>query len=366
MALVPVADAEAPAAPAAEASPTVEAGQPIPTVLGVLPEVPKPSLAVVITLQKIEVGAVSVALEAGALPKRGSAPQVVADAILASDDPVAWVADAGVPAATLHTLVGLLPSERSRVLVVQTQKGQQGGLPLVSTAPEGAPQVRIASDGFHLAEQSGGKEHALGPGKDGEAFNYLELRNKAKSFRSKHPDVAGIRVGAEDGVTVETLARAISQIRGPKCTVEPQRCWLPKVAFGDGVKTPSVIPSKPKVKLSKPAEVTDTPGTVEIGKAKVGKGMDASKVDAVLKRRAGFARMCYFAALADSPELAGSMDLRLTVGKSGKVIEVGVPKTSLDDDAVEACLTRGLEGLSFAAPSRAPVAVDVSLTFELR
>jgi len=109
-----------------------------------------------------------------------------------------------------------------------------------------------------------------------------------------------------------------------------------------------------------------TSAAVEIGKVKVGKGIDASKVDAVLKRRAGFVRMCYFAALADSPELAGSMDLRLTLGADGKVIEVGVPESSLDDDSVEACLTRGLDGLRFAAPQKAPVAIDVSLTFKLR
>jgi len=352
--------------PPAVAASLGDPGQPVPTVPGVLPPLPDPSLAVVLTLEKIQVGDVTVALEAGALPKPGSPPKAITDALLASQDPIAWVADAGVPAATLHTLIGVLPPERSRVLVMQTPKGQQGAVTLASTVPDGAPQVRIASDGFHLAEHSGGKEYALGPDKAGDTFNYVELRNKAKSFRTKHPDLAGIRVGAEEGVSVEILARAISQIRGPKCTVEPRRCWLPEVGFGDGVQTSSGPAPEPKLELSKPAGASGAPGTVEIGKAKAGEGVDASKVDAVLKRRAGFARMCYFAALADSPKLAGTMDLRLTVGKDGKVIEVGVPESSLDDEAVEACLTRGLAGLRFAAPTKAPVAVDVSLTFKLR
>lgn len=118
---------------------------------------------------------------------------------------------------------------------------------------------------------------------------------------------------------------------------------------------------------AKPSEASvGAPGRVEISKAKVGEGVDASNVDAVLKRRAGFARMCYAAALADSPSLVGSMDLRLTLGGDGKVIEVGVPESSLDDDAVEACLTRGFGGLRFAAPKNAPAAVDATLTFALR
>ncbi len=353
-----------PAVPASIGDP----GQPVPTVPGVLPPLPEPSLAVVVTLEKIQVGEVTLALEAGVLPKPDTPPQAIADALLASEDPVAWVADAGVPAATLRTLSGVLPPERSRVLVMQTSKGQQGAVTLVGTVPGGVPYVRIASDGFHLAEQSDGKEYDLGPDKAGDTFNYVELRNKAKSFRTKHPDLSAIRLNVEEGVTVEVLARAISQIRGPKCSVEPRRCWLPDIAFGDGVETAKGVSPKlkPKLELSKPAGASDAPGTVEIGKAKVGKGVDASKVNAVLKRRAGFARMCYFAALADSPTLAGTMDLRLTLGKDGKVIEVGVPESSLDDEAVEACLTRGLGGLRFAAPTESPVAVDVSLTFKLR
>ncbi len=362
----PKVDVEPKPPPPAGAKSMGDPGQPVPTVPGVLPPLPDAGLAVVVTLERIQVGDVTVSLQAGALPKPGSPPQEIAEAILASKGPVAWVTDAGVPAATLHALIGVLPPERLRALVVQTPKGQQGAVMLASTVPEDAPYVRIALDGFHLAEQTGGTEYDLGPDASGDTFNYVELRNKAKSFRTKHPDVAGIRVGADEGVTVEVLARAISQIRGPKCTLEPRRCWLPEVGFGHGVETSSGPPTKPKVELSKSAGGSGAPGTVEIGKAKVGKGMDASNVDAILKRRAGFARMCYFAALADSPRLAGTMDLRLTLGKDGAVIEVGVPESSLDDDAVEACLIRGLGGLRFAAPTQAPVAVDISLTFKPR
>lgn len=357
------AEPAAPSPPPPVSASLGEPGQPVPTVSGVLPPVPTPSLAVVVTLEKLEVGEVSVALEAGLLPSPASPPQTIVDAINASEDPVAWVVDAGVPAATLHALTGVLLTGRARMLVMQTPKGKQGAVTLATSGPANVPQVRIAPDGLHIAEQPHGKEYELGPDPAGDTFNYVELRNKAKSFRTKNPQATGVRVLVDEGVTVEVLARAISQIRGPKCSVEPRRCWLPDVAFGEGVET---TPTKSKIEFSKPTGPSGAPGTVEISKAKVGKGVDASKVDAVLKRRAGFARMCYFAALADAPKLAGTMDLRLTLGKDGKVIEVGVPESSLDDDAVEACLTRGLGGLRFDAPESAPVAVDVSLTFKLR
>lgn len=333
-----------------------------------MPALPDPNLAVTVTLEKIQVGDVTVELEAGVLPVAKSPPQAIVDAVLASEDPVAWVVDAGVPAATLHTLIGFLPPERTRLLVMQTPKGKQGAVPLASASPVGALLLRIAPDGFHLARQSGGKEYDIGPDQAGETFNYVKLRDKAKAFRTKSPDVTGIYVGVDGDITVEVLARTISQLRGPKCAIEPGRCWLPDVAFGDGIKTPTGSPlgSKPKVELSKPAGTSNALGTAKVGKIKVGKGLDASKVGAVLKRRSGFVRMCYFAALADSPKLAGTMTLRLTVGADGKVIEVGVPNSSIEGDAVEACLTRGLEGLRFPAPKEAPVAVDVPLTFKLR
>ena len=159
-----------------------------------MPPVPDPNLAVTVTLEKVQVGEVTVELKAGALPDPKSPPQAIVDAVLASEDPVAWVVDAGVPAATLHTLIGFLPPERMRVLVMQTPKGKQGAVPLASASPAGALLLRIAADGFHLARQSGGKEYDIGPDQAGETFNYVKLRDKAKAFRTKSPDLSLIHI----------------------------------------------------------------------------------------------------------------------------------------------------------------------------
>ena len=326
---------------------------------------PQPNLAVVVTLEKIQLSDVEVALNAGALPG-GSVPPELVDALLESTDPVVWSVDAGVPATTLWRLVGVLPPDRTRMLAMQTSKGKPGAVSLQGIAPAPAPQVRIATDGFHLAEKSGEVEHPLGPDQAGAVFNYVELRNKAKSFRKRHPEVGGVRVSVDEGVTVEVFARTLSQLRGPKCAEEPRRCWLPDVAFGSNLKTASAAPDKPKLELSPSPDESSAPGTVKIGKAKVGIGVDGPSVDAVLKRRSGFVRMCYFAALADAPMLAGTIDVRLTLGADGRVVEIGFPESSLDDEAVEACLTRGLGGLRFPKPQSSPAAVDILLTFAPR
>ena len=89
-----------------------------------------------------------------------------------------------------------------------------------------------------------------------------------------------------------------------------------------------------------------------------------TRVAAVHARRAGYARMCYFAALADDPTLEGTITLRLTVDAKGEVEEVGAPKATMKAIAVEDCLERGAKGLRFTAPRKAPAMVDVTLTFE--
>jgi len=102
-----------------------------------------------------------------------------------------------------------------------------------------------------------------------------------------------------------------------------------------------------------------------MGKATVPASLDAAEARKVLRRRVGYARMCYSAALADEPGLKGTMVVRLTVDANGEVEEVGVPSATLKNLAVEDCLERGMKGLRFSPPTKAPAMVDVPLTFTL-
>lgn len=342
--------------------------QRVPQVPAVLPPVPTGAVVIHITTSEVRLAAVSVTVDAGSLPSpKALAP--IANAVAETEGIVLVVPDAAVSAGSIRRVLGQIPVGRERALVARAADTSEGLLPLSSTAVPGAPEVTIAADGFHLAEKVGADQLHLTPPEGGDPFDYVALRNKAKAFRTLHPDIEGVRVGTEPEVSAEVLLRALSQIRGPQCTPDPARCWLPRVAFGENIATapPGEAPPSRKVEFPKagPGGTNKSRGTVSVGKAKVPDTLDRAEVQKALDRRSGYARMCYFAALADDPTLEGTITLRLTVDAKGEVEEVGAPKATMKSLAVEDCLERGAKGLRFTAPSEAPAMVDVTLTFEL-
>ncbi len=340
-------------------------GQSVPQVPAALPAVPPDAVVIHITTSDVRLGAVSVDVAAGSLPNEKALAPIVA-AISESDGTVLIVPDAAVSAGVVRRVLGQIPADRQRALVARAADGSEGLLPLSSTATPGAPEVTIAADGFHLAEKAGADQLHLKPVEGGDPFDYVALRNKAKAFRTLHPDIDSVRIGSEPDVSAEVLLRALSQIRGPQCTPDPGRCWLPTMAFGENIRTapPGQEPPTRKIEFPKAGGDDKSPGTVAVGKAKVPDTLDKEEVQQALDRRAGYARMCYFAALADEPTLEGTITLRLTVDGKGEVEEVGSPRATMKSIAVEDCLERGAKGLRFTPPSDAPAMVDVTLTFE--
>lgn len=340
-------------------------GQTVPQVPAVLPAVPPDAVVIHITTSEVRLGDVSVKVGAGSLPNaKALAP--IADAVGESKELVLVVPDAAVSSGVVRRVLGQVPAERERALVARAADGTEGLLPLSSTASPGSPEVTIAADGFHLAEKADADQLHLKPPEGGDPFDYVALRNKAKAFRTLHPDIDSVRIGSEPDVSAEVLLRALSQIRGPQCTPEPARCWLPTLAFGENIRTapPGQEPPTRKIDFAKAGGNDKSPGTVAVGKAKVPDTLDKAEVQKALDRRAGYARMCYFAALADEPTLEGTITLRLTVDGKGEVEEVGAPKATMKSIAVEDCLERGAKGLRFTPPSDAPAMVDVTLTFK--
>ena len=340
-------------------------GQTVPQVPAVLPKVPAAAVVIHVTTSEVRLGDVSVKVGAGSLPNaKALAP--IADAVGKSEDVVLVVPDAAVSSGVVRRVLGQVPADRERALVARAADGTEGLLPLSSTASPGSPEVTIAADGFHLAEKADADQLHIKPPEGGDPFDYVALRNKAKAFRTLHPDIDSVRVGSEPDVSAEVLLRALSQIRGPQCTPEPARCWLPTLAFGENIRTapPGQEPPSRKIEFSKAGGNDKSRGKVSVGKAKVPDTLDRAEVQKALDRRAGYARMCYFAALAEDPTLEGTITLRLTVDAKGEVEEVGAPKATMKSIAVEDCLERGAKGLRFTAPSKAPAMVDVTLTFE--
>ena len=363
--LRPEPDLPTPTVVAVPEAPDVEPlalpGQTVPQVPAVLEPPPRDVVLLFATTAEVRLGEITV--ETGSVPTPEALTPIV-EGLEQTEGMVVVVVDAAVSAVTVRRLVGLLPPERERSLLARGADGAEGLLPLSAEASAEAAEVTIAPDGFRVAERKGAPQLHLQPPEGGDPFDYGALRNKAKAFRTKHPDVESVRVAAASEVSAEVLLRALSQIRGPKCTPEPERCWLPVLAFGEGIGT-TVASARPATELPEEAPKDGPPATVSLGRAEVPDTLDAAEVRKILERRIGYARMCYRAALADDAGLKGKVLLRLTIDANGEVEEVGVPSASLESSAVQDCLVRGVKGLRFTPPTRAPATVDVPLTFTL-
>ena len=346
-----------------QAAPLAMPGLTVPQVPAVLPPPPRDAVVVLATTTEARFGETTVSLAAGSLPT-AQALTPIGEALAKTEGTVVVAVDAAVSAGVVRRVLELLPPERSRAVLARGADGTEGVLPLSTEMAHDAPVVSVAADGFHLAEKVGSPQLHLKP-EAGDPFDYTGLRNKAKAFRTKHPEIDRVRVEAASEVSADVLLRALAQIRGPKCTPEPERCWLPGLVFGDTSRAAAPVGERPAIVLPHAGAKHGSPGSVTIGKATVPDALDADEVRKVLGSRAGYARMCYSAALADAPGLKGKMVLRLTVDANGEVDEVGVPSATLKSLAVEDCLERGVKGLRFSPPTKAPAMVDVPLTFSL-
>ena len=235
-------------------------------------------------------------------------------------------------------------------------------VPLVASVAEDAPELHIQGDGFHIAERRGAPPVHLASLDPDAPYDVATLGNKARLFRTGHVEQSEARVRVGRGVTAETLVRALEALRGVECDANPSRCWLPRIAVDAAPRGPGKV----RLRSSATPSADASPGTVSLGKARVAAGLDRKKVTEVLRRRLGYARMCYFASLADDPGLEGSVSLSVAVADDGTVRDVSIPSATLKDRGVHKCLTEGVEGLRFAAPTSTPATVDVTLSFAPR
>lgn len=75
---------------------------------------------------------------------------------------------------------------------------------------------------------------------------------------------------------------------------------------------------------------------------------DASSVASVVRRNLGGVRACYERAMRDNPALHGRLEMRFTVGESGRVTSVSVRGVDADLDA---CVERAVQRMVFPVPA---------------
>jgi len=97
------------------------------------------------------------------------------------------------------------------------------------------------------------------------------------------------------------------------------------------------------------------------GDAEGGEGtLDASRVAGVLRGQLGGIRSCYERALRNNPTLSGRLDLRFTIGTSGRVTSANASGLSAAPE-VGSCVVGRVRGLVFPAPEGG--SVDFSFPF---
>ncbi|MBW2526823.1 MAG: AgmX/PglI C-terminal domain-containing protein [Deltaproteobacteria bacterium] len=68
---------------------------------------------------------------------------------------------------------------------------------------------------------------------------------------------------------------------------------------------------------------------------------------ATFEKNKGKLRQCYAEALADSPQLDGSIDVEVVMHADGSVYEVNLPTVELDDEAMVRCVRRVFRRLRY-------------------
>jgi len=105
------------------------------------------------------------------------------------------------------------------------------------------------------------------------------------------------------------------------------------------------------------------------GSASLGQGdtlggegeIDANRVASIIRGQIGGIRSCYERALRNNPTLAGRLEVRFTIGTSGRVTSAS--SSGLTPD-VASCVTQRIRGLVFPAPTGGSVDFSFPFTFE--
>jgi len=102
-------------------------------------------------------------------------------------------------------------------------------------------------------------------------------------------------------------------------------------------------------------------------KEPLGSGRDKDELVKVMSAHRGQMKYCYEKRLATNPKLEGKVVFQLVIGASGKVREVSVDSTTLNDSEAEACMLSRLKALTFPKkPGAGDVYVAYPFVFKAR
>jgi hypothetical protein len=163
---------------------------------------------------------------------------------------------------------------------------------------------------------------------------------------------------AELDEALDALASSLTQPTSVEATLSG-RSPKPQLGELDGVASTGVGGVG-----ASPGTTTPTGGSnLALGPPTVRGGLDRAAVQRVFDRKAPRLRLCFHRQLTTSPQLAGSLDVSVTIGAQGEVTASKSHGGTLQSPEVERCVLSKLKKMAFDKPSSGAASVDVQLRF---
>jgi hypothetical protein len=103
------------------------------------------------------------------------------------------------------------------------------------------------------------------------------------------------------------------------------------------------------------------PALIDEGRVTTEAGYSTDVVRRIVRQRYGVIRLCYEAALAKRPQVAGAVFVRFAIERDGSV-RVVIPSSDLEDPSADACIARQFRSLAFPATGRGG---NLAVSYEL-
>lgn len=87
-------------------------------------------------------------------------------------------------------------------------------------------------------------------------------------------------------------------------------------------------------------------------------------IDEMIVARQGQLQKCWLARLKDKPNLKGQMTLQFDITRRGKVKDIRVSDSALNDDVLKRCVTSVIERIQFRSFTGQEIAISYPITFE--
>lgn len=138
---------------------------------------------------------------------------------------------------------------------------------------------------------------------------------------------------------------------------------VPKMAKAAGP-LPTLRLKRDPVKSSTPSEPVESKLTAPVHHLENTKTLENEEIDSMLQQRQPQFMRCWTQRLKDMPSLAGKMDLQFEINPRGRVQDVHVVDSNIEDEAMSRCIVSVLERIQFREFRGGAITLTFPMQFE--